>query len=948
MEEEKIDKDNTVEKNPERTIEERKKNIIKFLKEKQTWILVVLIIALALGIYIRILPMTNHDTGSIPSLINFLTGTAFNGKPGLWDITTNTWTLGPDLDPWLFERYAKNIIENGSLPKIDLMRNVPLGFDVSKETMLLPYMIDWTYHISKAIYPETTPEFAGVIFPVIMFALTIIVFFFFVRELFIRKEKDSVLRANIIAIISTFFMIVSPVFLSRTVAGIPEKESAAFFFMFLTFYLFLKAWKSEKLNKGIILGILAGISTALMALIWGGVSYAYIPIALSSFISFILNKFDRNKLASYSCWLIVSVAIPQLISTKYSLIGSLTSLDTGLAFLVLVANLINMLIWKTNLSKLKMLNETKIPKQIMSLIITIVIAIIVGMLLMGGFSFLTDKIKVIHQTIFHPVTGRWSTTVAENRQPDFKEWSSSFGPFIKNIPILFWLFFIGSIVLFKKMLNKLNKKESWILTGLYFFFLLGIIFSRYSGSSIFNGENLISKLFYYSSALLLIGFFIFYYFKYHKQKNIGFEEIEMEYLLLFSLFVLTLFTARGAVRLIMVLAPVAPIFVSFLIVDSFEKAKKSKDETMRILHWSIVIIVILLSLAVFFGIPNVTSGFYQQIKSESYNFIPSYYNQQWQKAMQWVREETPEDAVFAHWWDYGYWLQSIGDRATVTDGGNAIVYWNYLTGRLVLTGENQADSLEFLYNHNTTYLLVDSSDIGKYGAFASIGSNENYDRYSWIGTYFLDEKQTQETNNQTLLVYIGGVALDEDLTIMEDGKEIFLPEQRAGIGAIIIPQEKIGNNTRFSQPYSIMIYQGKQQKVNMRYLYVGGSFIDFKSGIEACAYVFPQLIQEGQGIRQNPIGAAMFLSPRLMRGFFTQVYLLNDPFKKFPNFKIAHSEPSLIVDSLNSQGMKLPEFVYFQGIQGPIKIWKVEYTGKEKIKQEYLDTDPSKYLTWQL
>ena len=46
--------------------------------------------------------------------------------------------------------------------------------------------------------------------------------------------------------------------------------------------------------------------------------------------------------------------------------------------------------------------------------------------------------------------------------------------------------------------------------------------------------------------------------------------------------------------------------------------------------------------------------------------------------------------------------------------------------------------------------------------------------------------------------------------------------------------------------------------------------------------------------------------------------------------------------------MDLPEFIYYQGIQGPIKIWEIEYTGKEQIKDEYLDTDSYKYLDWKL
>ena len=57
-------------------------------------------------------------------------------------------------------------------------------------------------------------------------------------------------------------------------------------------------------------------------------------------------------------------------------------------------------------------------------------------------SLLSDKVKQISQTLFKPTTGRWNQTVAENKQPYFTEWVGSFGPFIKNIPIMFWLFLL--------------------------------------------------------------------------------------------------------------------------------------------------------------------------------------------------------------------------------------------------------------------------------------------------------------------------------------------------------------------------------------------------------------------------------------------------------------------------------------------------------------------------
>jgi len=907
-------------KSSEELIKEKKEKFFKFLKKSQVWVLIILIIALILGINIRSLPMQDHG-----------------GRPGLWDITTNTWTLGPDLDPWLFERYAKTIIDQGSLPRIDFMRNVPVGFDTSLESMLLPRMISWTYTFLN-IFSETSIEYAAVVFPVIMFALTIIVFCLFVREVFIRKSKKSILKANIIALISTFFMIVIPVFLSRTVAGIPEKESAAFFFMFFALYLFLKSWKSKKWKYTIMFAVFSGIMTAAMALIWGGAIYLFITISGSTLIAFILNKVKKKEFVLYTLWVFVSVFIIVFFSNKYHVLSLITSISTGLIFLTFFILLVHMILDNSKIRK-KFANS-KIPLNIISLIIAVILLIILASIIFGP-SFLIEKLKAIHQTVFKPVFGRWNITVAENRQPYFTEWSSSFGPYIKNIPIIFWMFFIGSVLVFKKMLNKLKQKDAWILTIFYIILFFGMVFSRYSPTSVFNGDNFLSKSFYYVSVILFVCLLVYTYFKYFKDGSRSYEKINFEYLLLFVLFLLTLFTARGAVRLIMVLGPIAPIFVAFLIVESIDKLRGIKDETFKIIMGIFIILIIIGSIFSFWV-------FYKSVNAQAYSFVPSSYNQQWQKAMSWVRDETPENAVFAHWWDYGYWVQSIGNRSTVLDGGNAVVYWNYLMGRLVLTGDNQDDALEFLYNHNTTHLLIDSSDIGKYTAFASIGSDENYDRYSWVGIYLLDEKQTQETKNQTLLIYPGGTALDEDLVIQENGREVLLPSQRAGVGALILPVENIENGTKFEQPYAVVIYQGRQYQVDLRYLHINGQFFDFGSGIEATAFIFPRLDIQGGSVRTNPIGASMFISPRLMRGMLANIYILEDSLERYPNFKIAHTEQNLIVEDLNNQGMDLPDFVFYQGVQGPIKIWDVEYTGNEQMKKEYLDVNYKDYLDWKL
>ena len=213
----------------------------------------------------------------------------------------------------------------------------------------------------------------------------------------------------------------------------------------------------------------------------------------------------------------------------------------------------------------------------------------------------------------------------------------------------------------------------------------------------------------------------------------------------------------------------------------------------------------------------------------------------------------------------------------------------------------------------------------------------------------MDERQTQETKDQTLFVYQGGISLDEDMIINENGQEIMLPRGASGVGAIILPIEKSGNISLYNQPYTIIVYQGQQHKVNLRYLHINGEFYDFKEGIEATAFMFPRLdSQAGGRVSKNEIGAAFFISPRLMRGFLAQKYILDDPFNKFPNFKIANVQSAIIIEDLRSRGMQLPEFVYFQGVQGPIKIWDIEYTGEEEMKKEYIDRDYTPYIDWVL
>ena len=44
----------------------------------------------------------------------------------------------------------------------------------------------------------------------------------------------------------------------------------------------------------------------------------------------------------------------------------------------------------------------------------------------------------------------------------------------------------------------------------------------------------------------------------------------------------------------------------------------------------------------------------------------------WPDAMRWLKENTHEDAVVAAWWDYGYWISTLGERKTLADNATIL------------------------------------------------------------------------------------------------------------------------------------------------------------------------------------------------------------------------------------------------------------------------------------
>ncbi len=858
-------------------------------------------------------------------LATFIVRTA--NVPQLKDVTTGDWTLAPDLDPFLYLRHAQEI-NSGTLENPDKMRYFPVGSKNYAYQNLMPWFIFYFYKISQ-IFGNDSLTYAAIMLPVILFGISAIGFLLFVKVLSSLKFSES--KSWVYAIISSVFYIFMPAMLHRTVAGVPEIESLGMIWFWFAFLFITLAWKEENTKKIILYGIASGVLTGLMSWSWGGYRYIYMIFGLATLLLFFFRKNERKNRIIFTSWVIPSLIIifPQIKNIKFIM----TSLsDTGFGLFILLLLWINFLLFETRFKEKIKIEKINLPKPVASLIIEILFLVLI--LLVVDSSLLISSAKDIFERLQYPFgRARVGLTVAENASPYFLQ-------IVQNFGYLIWVFVAGTFVVFYEVVKKFSLKNKIILNGFFILFIFGFVLSKYSPSGILNGESLISKIFYMGSLFAFILALLYVLIKAHINKDEktlkDFAEIDFMHILLLSFAFWGIVSMRGAIRLLFIISPMIPLISGFLFVQILNYREKNKDDDIKKLSSLIAFSVLtIILIATFFSYSTETIY-------SARGTVPGVYEHQWQNAMSWVRENTQENSVFVHWWDYGYWVQTIGKRATVADGGHSISYWPHLIGRYVLTTKQPETALSFMKTHDVSYLLIDSTDLGKYTAYSKIGSDENgSDRYTQLTIISVDPSQTQEDSNGTTRLYRGGVYLDQDIIYGGGENGIFLPEGKAIFGGVILKEFQKGNDISFSQPIGVFLYNNKQVPLPLKYLYYNGEIMDFGSGINSVFRIIPVATQNNNQVQMDNLGAGIYISPKASDGLFVQLYLLDDPYGRYGTVKLAHAEQDPIITELNAQGAGIKDFLFFNGFRGPIKIWKVDYPQNIIAREEFLRTDGS-------
>jgi len=109
------------------------------------------------------------------------------------------------------------------------------------------------------------------------------------------------------------------------------------------------------------------------------------------------------------------------------------------------------------------------------------------------------------------------------------------------------------------------------------------------------------------------------------------------------------------------------------------------------------------------GIPFVSSG------STIQGLCSQRIGEDWRDAMTWMSINLGSSDRVLSWWDYGHWTTFIAGKKTATDPGNAYPEYNQEVAKALVDGPSD-ELVRVMKYHNSTYLMLDSELISKWGA----------------------------------------------------------------------------------------------------------------------------------------------------------------------------------------------------------------------------------------
>lgn len=154
---------------------------------------------------------------------------------------------------------------------------------------------------------------------------------------------------------------------------------------------------------------------------------------------------------------------------------------------------------------------------------------------------------------------------------------------------------------------------------------------------------------------------------------------------------------------IIVLASLGLTFLTKEFINN--KSQSKKPISKRIQFPFFVGIIILLTIPMIYPMDSTPSSIASMpptIMNGGTSFPVA--TNDWLDALDWMEKNTPKDAVIASWWDYGYWISTMGERASLAD--NSTVYTSIIENIAKMLLSNPDTAWNTLNEMQADYVLI--------------------------------------------------------------------------------------------------------------------------------------------------------------------------------------------------------------------------------------------------
>ena len=453
-----------------------------------------------------------------------------------------------------------------------------------------------------------------------------------------------VLGGTTAGMFSALFWAFSPAIIQRGNLGWFKSEPLGLFFGILATYLFISAMKHKEVKYAIAKAIAGGLILGLANGSWGGIQYFSIPISLF----FIALPFFRRDLT-----------IPMYVAIAFTILTLITSAAfprPGISFVLGLPGLAMMAGTAFLVIAYFVRKFSRPMVQTRNVAFALIAFVAIGIAFVAAGAYVSPSFRYLNA--INPFIGSIDPlveSVAEHFTPTVADYFTDFSVLLMFAGLGGWLAF--------------RRRNDTAIFAL----LLGI-------TGVYVSATFARLLVFASVGIIVLA-------------GLGLYEVTRSIMAYRE----TAATPTTAPRL------TAATREERRKMEFASRAHSTSGQVVKISY--VIVMIMMLSIPLFYpsnsnwlssadvptAIANGGTGYRLQTED-------------WTEAMEWLSQNTEPDAVIASWWDYGYWITTLGNRPSLAD--NATLNHTRIQSIARMFVSDEESAMKIVQDLKADYLLV--------------------------------------------------------------------------------------------------------------------------------------------------------------------------------------------------------------------------------------------------